>query len=135
MREIEFRVWDKSAKFYILLDDKELFLNNNGLYERKTVPYMGDEYNNVSDQYILEQYTGLKDKNGVKVFEGDIVSGFNNRMIVFYHDTRAMFALDYITDNATGKIAAPYDDWCEYTVIGNIHQHPELLKQTAASND
>lgn len=73
-RIIKFRAWDIKLKFYLMLDDHQLFLNNDGLYERHTVDYMGDEYRNVTDKYILEQFTGLLDKNGLtELYEGDII--------------------------------------------------------------
>lgn len=73
------------------------------------------------------QYTGLTDKNGKKIFEGDIVSGyFDHEKIVgyifygsdakFFIQRKGLFGIEL--NNA--------EDWVE--VIGNIHDNPELLE-------
>lgn len=77
------------------------------------------------------QYTGLDDKNGRKIFEGDIVAlnvnGYNTICTVSWAETVAQFQLWQVRTapkTATALNLGNYD--CE--VIGNIHDNPELLK-------
>ena len=73
------------------------------------------------------QYTGLTDKNGKKIFEGDIVTGyFNHEKIVGYifYGGNAQFFIQ--RDGIYGIGLDNSDCWLE--VIGNIHDNPELLK-------
>ena len=70
------------------------------------------------------QFTGLTDKNGKKVFEGDIVKYKEENGEIVYHDKEAMFLVCFDTwltdfDNLYGKDVA---------IIGNIHDNPELLE-------
>lgn len=85
------------------------------------------------DQNTVDQYTGLTDKNGTKIFEGDIIAlnprRFANKK-VFYYTRCAGF---YMTSNPdipkTCEITAIFNDDSDiYEVIGNIYDNPELMK-------
>lgn len=75
----------------------------------------------------LMQFTGLKDKNGKEIYEGDILESDNENFatgVVVYDDGR--FAIK----KPNGKIIS-YDHtiWTAYEVIGNIYENPELLEE------
>lgn len=76
----------------------------------------------------IGQFTGLTDKNGNKIFEGDIVKclsleyGYVNKE-VYYAEDRARFVL--------GSLGSDYDfeEYINVEVIGNIYDNPELLEK------
>lgn len=73
MREFKFRAWDtKNKKF-----NHELFISNEGLYDIYNdyggMFSSGLVKEDVSDRFIIQQYTGLKDSEGKEVYEGDII--------------------------------------------------------------
>lgn len=78
----------------------------------------------------LGQYTGLKDKNGKKIFEGDIVTGRNCRFVVKYDDRQAEFvAVNSTLPNGFGLPMS--QTWINETnkiICGNIHDNLELIK-------
>lgn len=76
----------------------------------------------------ISQYTGLKDKNGNKIFEGDIVErlwlGEKHIYRIYYDNDIASF----IGKDIYGLNFTTFDcDACEFEVIGNIYDNPELL--------
>ena len=94
------------------------------------------------DRKTVGQYTGLTDKNGTKIFEGDIIQieqyekpGSRPCTIYFgeYTDADSVFDYPYIgfyvrTPDGCGNIGALLSDGFEYEVIGNIHDNPELME-------
>ncbi len=130
MREIKFRAWDKENKkmVYYDADCSAPNITLNGVLEKccfgRDVPGIA-VHTNVSCQYILEQYTGLKDKNGVEIYEGD--------WVVVKVEGDDMEFKGYVDFNdGSFRVNAGYMmgyRWIDYEieVIGNIHQNKELL--------
>jgi len=85
----------------------------------------------------IMQYTGLKDKNGVEIFEGDIVHveengrvwsvGFDEASFIAYNQINSNRIIELgLREGAEFSIDGDTSIVCE--VIGNIHQNPELLE-------
>ena len=66
------------------------------------------------------QYTGLKDKKGVEIYEGDILQNTNPQ----WH-SKIIFAMEWESDIGAWNRYGPRED---FEVAGNIHQNPELLE-------
>ena len=79
----------------------------------------------------LGQYTGIKDKNGKKIFEGDILRSddlYDEPLLVIFNDSCGAFQI-LLKDGYSEGFLEHYSDINHLEVIGNIHDNPELLNR------
>ena len=130
-RTIKFRAWDKKLKLF----DDELFLALHGkLYdhakEEFDTPNIEIDYVESKSRYELMQYTGLKDKNGTEIYEGDILRCDPDTA------NEDVKVVEYVASEYDGVGFKPlidqyYDNGCLYSVyevIGNVYENSELLE-------
>lgn len=131
MREIKFRGWSKEDrkmhyynKWFTLCHSKTLCFDE----EIEDIWYVDGSYVNYPDRVVLMQYTGLKDKNGKDVFEGDIVKCSRGCVHEVVWEKAKPFG-DMGGWNLSG-LTGKYD-WIEShsEVIGNIYENPNLLSE------
>lgn len=149
MREIKFRAWDIEQRimFSPLQIDfelgKQLENGNKSNVHVWRYPYPNEAVNWNSDgnkihgkDVLLMEYTGMKDKNGVEIYEGDIVESCHP-----IHDGGRTHINEIVFRDFCWRLNANSDKWIAdipiglyahkpetIVVIGNAHANPELLK-------
>lgn len=136
MRDIKFRVWDKELKLMHICGEN---IHDNIFFNKNNIAQYYNLQNGCGSPttYELMQYTGLKDKNGKEIYEGDIVK--YEKFYVYDFDYDEGIAIIYWDNEDTGF----YGECQSYNysldmfylirnlsseVIGNIFDNPELLE-------
>lgn len=132
-RKVKYRVWDNENKsyndpysyaYYALTQDGRLDFYCHGDRMDEADP----------DVYFIEQYTGLKDKHGNEIYEGDIVRW----SFKVDRNSELTYTADAVKWKSYAEEEWPYSTISGFTlpesedgyeVIGNIHENPELLEE------
>lgn len=128
MKELKFRAWHKkkkkmsvvtmlqwALKYPAFLDEIALKIDT----ELQKHFWDRGEHKELSDVEIM-QYTGLKDKNGKEIYEGDILeTKYNEIEVMKYDDEEAMFGRRFLQGTFSAK-----DYYGKSEIIGNIYENP-----------
>lgn len=109
MREIRFRAWDRKRKKFC-----EMLIAQGSIATKRE--YLSH------DLEPWQQFTGLRDRNGTKIYEGDIVQQVDS------FGSRIFFPVKWI-DEAARFSWKPSSSSYPVEVIGNIHEQPEILNE------
>jgi uncharacterized phage protein (TIGR01671 family) len=126
MREIKFRAWDKHRKVMIGSDYPDNWGNNQDEWyaDVDAMNLLGIENATKKQHLIVMQYTGLKDKNGKKIYEGDILDDY---YVVEYDEAAARFILVDIEEKMYCKDLSEYAGDEEIGITANIYENSNLL--------
>lgn len=134
MREILFRAWDKQRREY--LSGGEVFVAIQPGKRPKNILYFDilkdpDMY---KDRFELEQFTGLTDMTGKKIYEGDICKDrYGEFEVRWDNNGGARYLGFYLHKESATKADICYVGQCDKNgksvveIIGNIHDNPELI--------
>lgn len=124
MRELKVRAWYKPYKQMCQVES--LRFDGNGVcaavlieepfYDRRLVE---------ADEIVIEQYTGLKDKNGTEIYEGDI-------LIDDIGEPTEYWVVKFSDGGFVGEcagVAEPLFELTNLEIAGNIHEDSELLEE------
>lgn len=129
---IKYRVWDSEQKRY--LNNRNVSISGDGIlrvttYEDGYNTIIAQSPNEKSPRFIVEQYTGLKDKDGVEICQGDIVRhrGYHGATISPVVFSNGCFNVGMHQGSST-KVA-PMLLNSKTEIVGNIHENADLLEE------
>jgi len=125
-REIKFRVWFKpTAKYRADFEDRY----HHKLEDLYSTIYTQDDFLDDTwcdiddyDSIVFEQYTGLKDKNGKEIYEGDILETCCGKTEVYFDDELLMYKIKARHGGTMPLVSKKSKRHFDYEIIGNIHE-------------
>jgi uncharacterized phage protein (TIGR01671 family) len=131
-RKHKYRLWDVESESYVDKDAGYFIELDGSVWFNAGEGWSGDQLTDRSNELIIEQFTGLLDRNGKEIFEGDIVKFENEakRIVGVVIFERGTFMLDIpaLKDKDFNKMifACRMDTETNWSVVGNIHETPAI---------
>jgi uncharacterized phage protein (TIGR01671 family) len=117
-REIKFRAWDKSTK--------EMWTPYQPVQFEEDSNWLWADVNSENNKFHLMQYTGLKDKNGKEIYEGDLLDNGSDRICkVEWHNYTGSWDFTPVNDLGTSNFFRAEHTHRALEVIGNIYEKAE----------
>lgn len=139
MRPIKFRAWNHTDEKMIYPEQYESTYQQEIPPFRKVRGVQDFWFMSLSHEWELQQFTGLLDKNGKEIYEGDILRGYDDESvdghIIYKYELLGIVEWDnergrwIVRDFPSDEVFELYDYIGADEVIGNIYEHPELLKE------
>lgn len=124
-----YRAWDKHSQKMFAND--ELLIWNNNVYANDSKKLTCNNLKgwSIDDEYLM-QSTGLRDKNGKEIFEGDILDYKGRKALVRWHGSYASFIYRFVDElqNRKTEWKPLYLAYMKCEIIGNIYENPEFLE-------
>ena len=138
MREIKFRAWDNVLG---LCSVESIDFAVDCVYVRKPIDKEFHTYTLSVENSQLMQYTGLHDKNGKEIYEGDIVTDDEYIGVVYWHDYMGYSDIVGYLAWCVGDPKKPgnaiklgsnghHPQGYDWTILGNIYENPELIEKS-----
>ena len=126
MRPIKYRAWDNKKHFWLNPEYFYVTGEGRGFTCEHSKGMYSDSYELMgTNRYTIIQFTGLLDKNGKEIYEGDIVRHKAGDVWVVKFEYRENEGWAWNGYNCFVK-----SEWGLIEVIGNIHESPELIEET-----
>lgn len=123
-REIKFRAWSESFREYTMFYDVEMIIKEDGVWwvcNNKTRIFQL-----TSRTHKLMQFTGLHDKNGKEIYEGDVLHDIGGKIWVVKWNHSGWYKWISNPNEEGGVMFHIHEQFNNYKVIGNIYENPEL---------
>ena len=119
-----YRAWDSWRKRMSVVD--RIYIDTEGV---RLYDDFGEYWRNFRDIELM-QSTGLRDKNGKEIFEGDILDYKGRKALVRWHGSYASFIYRFVDElqNRNTEWKPLYLAYMKCEIIGNIYENPELLE-------
>lgn len=109
-----------------LIEDELFFVYDADIWYPFEIPF-------IDDQWVVQQYTGVKDKNETEIYEGDLIKYSNSRdqlyldFVLEYSEQQARYVL--VNSKYTFDLYNVNDYYGHVEIVGNIFENPELLEK------
>lgn len=130
MREIKYRIWDKRSEEHLIVRDSgHFYLTADGEV------YCVNNDLNISKEVELMQYTELTDRNGLEIFEADVLKLRSGQLTEVFYQSGCYMVNKLTTISLHDRSKANINqllcnESIDAEVVGNIYEHPELLGDT-----